>query len=72
EEFRSRLDQVGANVVGAVLNMARPEDSNGYYHFRSAYSDLLRNEKHMQALPGITRSLPASFASEHEEGTDES
>ena len=46
EEFSARLSQVNANVLGAVLNMVRPEDSHGYYHFRSAYEELMDGRKH--------------------------
>lgn len=52
EEFRNRLELVDANLMGVVLNMVKPEDSHGYYHFRSSYGELLRNGKHMAALPG--------------------
>jgi capsular exopolysaccharide synthesis family protein len=53
-EFRSRLDQVQANIIGVVLNMVKPEDSHGYYHFRSAYGELLREGKPVAALTGST------------------
>ena len=52
EEFHMRLEQVNANILGAVLNMARPEDSHGYYHFRSAYEELLRDGKYRAAVAG--------------------
>jgi capsular exopolysaccharide synthesis family protein len=52
DEFRSRLDQVNANLVGAVLNMAKPEDSHGYYHFRRSYGELAKDTKQIAALPG--------------------
>lgn len=42
-EFRKRLDQVDANLLGVVLNMVNPEDSHGFYHFRSAYEELLKD-----------------------------
>ena len=55
QEFRSRLEQVDARLIGAVLNMVKPEDSHGYYHFRSAYGELFRDSgKQMAALPGST------------------
>ncbi|MHB0912195.1 MAG: GumC family protein [Armatimonadota bacterium] len=50
-EFKSRLEEVHANFIGAVLNMVSPEDSHGYYHFRSAYGELLGESKYA-ALPG--------------------
>lgn len=40
-EFQNRLDQSGANVIGAVLNMVHPDDSHGYFHYRRAYQDVL-------------------------------
>lgn len=52
DEFRSMLEQAGANLLGAVLNMVRPEDSHTYYHFRSAYEELMKDGKETQALPG--------------------
>ena len=44
-EFRGRLEQVEANLLGAVLNMVNPEDSHGFHHFRVGYEELLRNGK---------------------------
>lgn len=40
-EFRSRLEQMGANLAGAILNMVHPDDSHGYFHYRRAYQDVL-------------------------------
>ncbi|MDI6827502.1 MAG: polysaccharide biosynthesis tyrosine autokinase [Armatimonadota bacterium] len=40
-EFRSRLEQIGANTIGAVLNRVKPEDSHGYYHYRRSYEDFI-------------------------------
>ena len=39
-EFSARLQQVGAEFVGVVLNKVRPEASHGAYHFRTAYAGL--------------------------------
>lgn len=39
-EFKSRLEQVGAEFIGVVLNKVRPDDSHGLYHFRTAYAGL--------------------------------
>lgn len=39
-EFKARLEQVGAELLGVVLNKVRPDDSHGVYHFRSAYASL--------------------------------
>lgn len=37
EEFRRRLERVNANLVGAILNRVRREDSHGYFFFQRAY-----------------------------------
>jgi len=39
-EFKSRLEQVGAEFVGVLLNKVRPDDSHGLYYFRTAYAGL--------------------------------
>lgn len=44
-EFRTRLEQVDANVLGVVLNMVSPEDSHGFHHFRVGYEELLKDSK---------------------------
>lgn len=67
DEFRVRLDQVGANQLGVVLNMVRPEDSHGYYHFRSAYEELMKNNK--ASMPTSVNALN-SLSNEDEEETD--
>jgi len=51
-EFRNRLENVNANLLGAVLNMVNPEDSHGFYHFRSAYEELMKDGRGPAALPG--------------------
>lgn len=51
-EFCKRLDQVNANVLGIVLNMVNPEDSHGFYHFRSGYEELMQSSKAQPALAG--------------------
>jgi len=48
-ELRGRLEQVGANMLGAVLNMARPEDSHGYYHFKMGYEDVMSERRRLEA-----------------------
>lgn len=50
-EFHARLEQVDANLLGAVLNMVRPEDSHGYYHFKAGYEETMGNGKYIGALP---------------------
>lgn len=51
EEFRNRLLQVHANILGVVLNKVKPEDSHGYYHYKIAYDELLRDRRMRPALP---------------------
>jgi len=50
-EFQTRLDQVNSNIVGVVLNMVSPQDSHGYYHFRSSYGELMQSGKQNLFLP---------------------
>lgn len=50
-EFNARLAQIDANLLGAVLNMVKPEDSHGYYHFKAAYEEASGNGKYAGALP---------------------
>ena len=58
-EFCKRLEQVEANVLGVVLNMVNPEDSHGFYHFRSGYEELLRSSRAQPALAGrAVRGIP--------------
>jgi capsular exopolysaccharide synthesis family protein len=55
-EFHARLEQVDANLLGAVLNMVRPEDSHGYYHFKSGYEESMGgNGKHIGAALPVGR-----------------
>lgn len=51
-EFRTRLEHINANVLGVILNMVKPEDSHGYYHFKSAYEGLMRSAKGSADLNG--------------------
>ncbi len=50
-EFHARLEQVGANLVGAVLNKVRPEDSRGLYYCRRAYRELALRQPASRAVP---------------------
>jgi len=50
-EFHTRLEQVGANLIGAVLNKVRPEDSRGVYYYRRAYRELALRQPSARALP---------------------
>lgn len=50
-EFHARLEQVGANLIGAVLNKVRPEDSRGMYYYRRAYRELALRQSASRALP---------------------
>ena len=36
-EFRVKMESVGIQLLGAVLNKVRREDSSGYYHYRRSY-----------------------------------
>lgn len=68
-ELNSRLEQVDANFLGAVLNMARPEDSHGYYHFKMGYEESLRSGKYSGSLQG-SRTTAASTGSPEDDTTD--
>lgn len=37
-EFRDRLESVGVQMLGTVLNKVRREDSSGYFHYHRSYS----------------------------------
>ena len=37
-EFRTRLESVGVNLLGAVLNKVKREDSSGYFHYHRSYA----------------------------------
>ncbi|MCS6829478.1 MAG: polysaccharide biosynthesis tyrosine autokinase [Armatimonadota bacterium] len=50
-EFHARLEQVGANLIGAVLNKVRPEDSRGAYYYKRAYRELALHQSSARALP---------------------
>lgn len=50
-EFHARLEQVGANLIGAVLNKVRPEDSRGVYFYQRAYRELALRQPTSRALP---------------------
>ena len=70
-EFCKRLDQVSANVLGVVLNMVNPEDSHGFYYFRSGYEELLRNGKNQPVLAGRVKSaIPEEEDSNKVEGAE--
>lgn len=66
-EFCKRLDQVSANVLGVVLNMVNPEDSHGFYHFRSGYEELMRDGK---ARPALTGRALTTIPEEEDSETD--
>jgi succinoglycan biosynthesis transport protein ExoP len=70
-EFCKRLDQVSANVLGVVLNMVNPEDSHGFYYFRSGYEELLRYGKNQPVLAGRAKSaIPEEKDSNKVEGAE--
>lgn len=72
QEFRTRLEHAGANMLGAVLNMVRPEDSHGYYHFTSAYEELMKGSKGPAALTGSTVSAMGEAEPRTENGDSNS
>ena len=51
-EFRARLELVGVNLIGTVLNRVRREDSSGYFHYHRSYANVL-----MAKLPGGKRAI---------------
>jgi Mrp family chromosome partitioning ATPase len=57
-EFRNKLDVVGANIVGAVLNRVHPEDSHAYFQYRRFYEDLTVEDRERAAVPGGVRAIP--------------
>jgi len=57
-EFRNKLDVVGANIVGAVLNRVHPEDSHAYFQYRRFYEDLTVEDSGRAAVPGGVRAIP--------------
>jgi succinoglycan biosynthesis transport protein ExoP len=70
-EFQGRLDQGGANMVGAVLNMVHPDDSHGYFHYRRAYQDVLPPEIRRTELQGPkNRKAIATGVSQSPQGDD--
>jgi len=70
-EFRQRLDQVQANIIGAVLNRVRPEESHGYYHYRRSYEDYLtRDGKFATELEArVAGAIPEKTESQEETET---
>jgi capsular exopolysaccharide synthesis family protein len=58
-EFRGRLELAGANVVGAILNMMRPEDSNGYSNYRQFYNGLTAQSTERYAALGGVKAIPS-------------
>ncbi len=51
KEFRTRLERVGARLVGAVLNQVRTSDSRGASAFHRAYRELTASQSKTRALP---------------------
>jgi succinoglycan biosynthesis transport protein ExoP len=60
-EFRDKLEQVEANVIGAVLIRVRPEDSHGYFHYRKSYQEV---------LPPARRGVKSSINSDSHSSTN--
>ncbi|MCC6484325.1 MAG: polysaccharide biosynthesis tyrosine autokinase [Armatimonadetes bacterium] len=57
-EFRSRLEQIGAEFVGVVLNKVRPDDSHSIYHFRTAYGRLPGSTPPAGSLGSTSPAIP--------------
>ncbi len=64
-EFKSRLEKADANLAFAVLNMANPEDSHGYFHYRRSYQPL-RIRDRREVMDDI-RAIPTGTGSSSEE-----
>ncbi|MBI2841778.1 MAG: polysaccharide biosynthesis tyrosine autokinase [Armatimonadetes bacterium] len=62
-EFRTKLDLVGANIVGVALNRVRPEDSHGHFHYRRFYQDETAQDR-SRALSGAVRAIPPGGSDE--------
>jgi capsular exopolysaccharide synthesis family protein len=70
-EFRNRLEQVDANLLGAVLNMVNPEDSHGFYHLRVGYEELLQNGKgSLLAAERMLKAIPEDSDTEDKSRTE--
>lgn len=54
-EFHKSLERLGVNIIGMVLNKARPEDCPAYQHFRRKYETQLSRYR--------TTSSPAALGS---------
>ncbi len=60
-----------ANLLGAVLNMVRPEDSHGYYHFKSAYEELMKDGRYRAALSArVPDAIPEETGQQADETGD--
>jgi polysaccharide biosynthesis transport protein len=67
-EFRSKLDLLGANIVGVLLNKVRAEDCHGYFHYRRFYQDMTAQGRAKVAVAGGgVRAIPPTQAGDDEE-----
>ena len=66
-EFRSKLDLVGANIAGVVLNKVRPEDCHGYFHYRRFYQDVTAQGRAKVAIASGVRAIPPAQPEDEEE-----
>jgi capsular exopolysaccharide synthesis family protein len=57
-EFRGKLSIVGADIIGVVLNKVRPEDSNGFSHYRRFYEDVSAQDM-ARSMSGGVRAIPS-------------
>lgn len=67
QEFLRRLQHLGVNIVGVVLNKVRPDDSYGYLYFQRAYRHTLALRDGYTAVP--RPALPAGSEIEAEQTT---
>jgi capsular exopolysaccharide synthesis family protein len=68
-EFRARLDLMHVNVIGAILNKVKPEDSHGYYHFKIAYEGLIGESKGSVAQPNGISGVSGNMERKRENGS---
>jgi len=55
KEFFKRLEHLGVNIVGVVLNKVRADDNAGFQHFQRAYrSTLALRNGYTSARPALT------------------
>ncbi len=66
-EFRTRLDMVGAEILGVVMNKVRAEDSHGHFHYRRFYQDTTAQSKQKIAAMTGVQAISSGSSDEDEE-----